>query len=417
MDRLYLHYFAKSLHIHNQYIFNILGDDTTMDFIEIKDEKFSTSIRLNHFWLRDHCRCEKCYDKETSQRKFNLLDIPLDIRCESYEVKNGILHLKCKYHTYQILNYNLNHQFIFSGPDNHESSFDLDFLYNSQYENRKKFYEQPNKILWNNENIQDFDYARVNLSDLICDDNVVQKVLASLVKYGVAFIEKVPPNVHSTEMAVTRLFPIMKTFFGEMWTFSDKKDHSDFAYTSKYLPAHNDNTYFNDAAGLQILHCIQHEGTGGETLAVDGFKVIENLKDKYPDTYDRLCSKYKIPAEYVESGKNHRYCSTIIKTNDLTGHVEQLRFNMNDRAVLDTLPFTEIQQYYEDLHKLAMEIQTKSNEWWFKLSPGTIFIFDNWRILHGRKEYTGKRVMTGCYVSRTEFLSAARVADIPLAEK
>jgi hypothetical protein len=45
-----------------------------------------------------------------------------------------------------------------------------------------------------------------------------------------------------------------------MWTFSDSKDHSDTAYTKDFLPAHTDNTYFNDGAGLQVLHCIQHSG-------------------------------------------------------------------------------------------------------------------------------------------------------------
>lgn len=290
--------------------------------------------------------------------------------------------------------------------------YDLEFLYNYQYEVRFPIYNNSNEILWNQKTIQGYNYARVDMSNLMTSETAIKNVLDSLVKYGIAFIEKVPSTENGTQTAIMRLFPIMKTFFGDMWTFSDMKDHDDFAYTKNFLPAHNDNTYFNDASGLQILHCIQHDGEGGENLAVDGFHVLEQLKLHHPDTFQRLTNEYQIPAEYIEPGRNHRYTAPVIKLNTLTGKPEQLRFNMNDRAVLDTVPFEKIQQFYEDMHLLGDLIQSKENEWWFKLNPGTVFIFDNWRVLHGRKQYTGKRVMSGAYVLRTEFLSAARVAGV-----
>lgn len=288
----------------------------------------------------------------------------------------------------------------------------MDFLYNSQYEVKRPIYLQSKTILWDGKQIQSSDYARVPLTDLICEDAAVTRVLASLVKYGLAFIDKVPPNTHSTEMAITRCFPVMKTFFGDMWTFTNVMDHNDFAYTTSFLPAHNDNTYFNDASGLQILHCIHHEGTGGENLVVDGFKVIESLKAKHPDSYDRLVNKWQVPAEYVEPSRNHRYTAPVIKLDPLTGRPQQLRFNMNDRAALDTVPLEDIQLFYTDMHRLAAEVQDKQNEWWFKLEPGTVWLFDNWRVLHGRNKYSGKRVMTGSYVLRSEYQSAARVAGV-----
>lgn len=369
-----------------------MTEEPRIDFLEIEDdEKYPLGIRLHYFWLRDHCQCDKCYDKDTAQRKFTLTDINLDIRPSDYNIHENRLRVKW--------------------PDGHESFYELDFLYNSQYLVRRQIYEQTDSVLWNQELIQTMDYARVDLSELLCSENAVKIVLASLVKYGVAFINKVPATQHSTEMTITRLFPLMKTFFGEMWTFSDTKDHHDSAYTNNYLPAHNDNTYFNDAAGLQILHCIQHNGEGGDNFLVDGFNVVSELKKEYPETFHRL-TEYQIPSEYIEEGRHHRHTAPIIKLNSLTGSPEQLRFNMNDRAVLDTIPFDKIQAFYADLHILSTEIQKKSNSWSFKLNPGTVLIFDNWRVLHGRNEYTGKRTMTGAYVLKSEFLSAARVAGV-----
>jgi trimethyllysine dioxygenase len=36
-------------------------------------------------------------------------------------------------------------------------------------------------------------------------------------------------------------------------------------------------------------------------------------------------------------------------------------------------------------------------------------VFDNWRCLHGRLEYTGTRVFEGCYHNREDFESKLRV--------
>lgn len=71
-----------------------------------------------------------------------------------------------------------------------------------------------------------------------------------------------------------------------------------------------------------------------------------------------------------------------------------------------------MRQFYTDLQLLSAEIESTANEWWFKLNPGTVVIFDNWRVLHGRAAYTGRRKITGCYVARTEFESVARTMGL-----
>lgn len=81
---------------------------------------------------------------------------------------------------------------------------------------------------------------------------------------------------------------------------------------------------------------------------------------------------------------------------------------MNDRAIFNDIPQEEMLTFYKHYRALAIEIQRNENEWRFKLEPGTVCIFDNWRLLHGRTEYTGRRQMVGCYVDRNEFLSVAR---------
>jgi trimethyllysine dioxygenase len=76
---------------------------------------------------------------------------------------------------------------------------------------------------------------------------------------------------------------------------------------------------------------------------------------------------------------------------------------------LKTVPANKIRQFYSDIKVLAREFENIENRTTFKLNPGTVLIFDNYRLLHGRMSYSGKRVMTGCYVARTEYQSALRV--------
>lgn len=158
---------------------------------------------------------------------------------------------------------------------------------------------------------------------------------------------------------------------------------------------------------MQILHCIQHSGTGGESLLIDGFYVCEKLKRENPEVFERLC-KTIVPGEYIEDGRHHTYHAPIINIDPLTGQLLQIRYNLYDRAPFNTVAIKNIRQFYSDLKCLTKEMEDPLHQHYYKLTPGTVMIFDNWRILHGRQVYTGKRTMTGCYVERTEFQSAVR---------
>ena len=43
------------------------------------------------------------------------------------------------------------------------------------------------------------------------------------------------------------------------------------------------------------------------------------------------------------------------------------------------------------------------------LRPGEVLLFDNWRILHGRKAYEGTRRLCGAYLNREDFESRLRL--------
>lgn len=291
----------------------------------------------------------------------------------------------------------------------------MSFLFASQLEQLIRRRSKSTALTaWNRSIVLEHEQQlRFSLPQLVVSDEQVKLLVTSLVRYGIIFIDDVPPTPNMTELALRRIFPLMKTFFGEMWTFSDRKDHADTAYTKLYLGSHTDNTYFCDAAGLQALHCIEHTGdvAGGENFFVDGLHVVRELQQRFPAAYEQLC-RVQVPAEYVEPGEHHRHTAPIIRTDPLTGELLQLRLNVYDRAVFDTLPQPEMATFYASLRQLLQLVRDEEQQWQLKLQPGSIVLFDNWRVLHGRHAYRGQRTMSGAYVQRTDFLSKARTLGI-----
>lgn len=124
----------------------------------------------------------------------------------------------------------------FPGNDGHQSDYDFEFL--------KKFQSKVKSPLafhlWNKETFTDAveSSCRCMMKDYVSDVEVRVQVLKSLQVHGVAFIDGAEPTQDCTEAVVRKLFPVHKTFFGEMRTFSEaQKDLNIAAYTNGELMA------------------------------------------------------------------------------------------------------------------------------------------------------------------------------------
>lgn len=92
------------------------------------------------------------------------------------------------------------------------------------------------------------------------------------------------------------LGPLKRTFFepNGVWDILLNKEgdleHADTAYTNVHLSPHVDGTYFSEPPGLQFFQIPQHDGTGGETVLVDGFQVGNFMEQYYPELFSYLAS-------------------------------------------------------------------------------------------------------------------------------
>lgn len=145
------------------------------------------AVQIDLFWLRDHCRCELCYNNVTFQRKVSILDISDNIK---------------------ILSSTLNDQFFdVVWSDHHKSSYSVDFL--TRY-NSPEVKTNSLQIMWNKMIEENKQVARVEMKEYLCDEEASNLIVQSLVRFGVAFVEKCAPNQQQTEFIVRHLFPVQK---------------------------------------------------------------------------------------------------------------------------------------------------------------------------------------------------------------
>ncbi|HEY7628853.1 MAG TPA: TauD/TfdA family dioxygenase, partial [Ilumatobacteraceae bacterium] len=90
------------------------------------------------------------------------------------------------------------------------------------------------------------------------------------------------------------------------------------------------------------------------------------------------------------------------------GALVQVSYNNSDRAPF-LLPAEEMTELYAALRAFDHLANDEAMQWRQILRPGDALIFDNWRVLHGRHSYTGKRTLCGAYLNHEDFESRLRL--------
>ena len=162
-----------------------------------------------------------------------------------------------------------------------------------------------------------------------------------------------------------------------------------------------------------MLHCVGHEGTGGLNLLVDGFFAAEKLRKEDRASFDFLTST-TLPFHYKSEDLHLKAHGPIINLDPFDGTVSKIRFNTYDMQTLDWMSYNDVAQYYKALKAFTGLTCAPENQLWFKLVPGLLLIMGNWRVLHGRSSFTGKRSMHGCYVNGDDFFGKYRAKAVAL---
>ncbi|KAF9266539.1 Trimethyllysine dioxygenase [Marasmius fiardii PR-910] len=355
-----------------------------------------TWSRFHHVWLRDHCRCPECFHAVTKQRLLNTFEIPADIKPLSVNARLEGLEV------------------AWPSSNPHISLYPWSWLRHNSYDPPLHKHDQSSeRILWGSKIAQS--PPTVTYEEVMSENEFgLYKWLRNIDRFGFSFVSGVPVTPEATKELTERIGFIRETQYGKFWEFTSDLSKGDTAYTTMALGAHTDNTYFTDPCGLQLFHLLSHtDGSGGETLLVDGFYVASILKELHPDVYSVL-SRIPVPAHAAgEEGSLYRPSPAtgypVLNCDSLSGELTQVRWNNDDRSAMRHLKGSDVEDWYNAIRTWHSLLTSPDSEFWVQLTPGTAVVVNNHRVLHGRSAFDGKRRMCGAYVGIDEFRSKLAV--------
>lgn len=245
----------------------------------------------------------------------------------------------------------------------------------------------------------------------ICrDKQALRGWLRHVEQLGFALLHGVPTTPGVVCEVVSLFGYVRETNYGRLFDVVSVEEPQNLAFTALALGNHTDNPYRDPVPQLQLLHCLEAAGEGGESIVVDGFAAAERLRRAARDAFD-LLARTKVPFRYVEPGSvDLRHGAPLIEL-DIDGDLRTVRYNSRSIGPVDLEPdavpafYAAHRRFGQLLHDPAMTVG-------FRLRPGDLFIVDNRRVLHGRRGFGGgRRHLQGTYADADSLMSKLRVLE------
>ncbi|HEY4164879.1 MAG TPA: trimethyllysine dioxygenase [Dongiaceae bacterium] len=347
------------------------------------------------FWLRDHCPCPQCLHPETRQRLSDTFSMADGLAVHRIDVAANAPEFEIEW------------------QDGHVSAFDAAWLRGAT---RVRSAVEAPQIVWDDARIS-AEVPKVAYDAVMAgDDAGLKEWLEKIERYGFAFVEGVPATPEATQAVAKRAAYIRETIFGGYYDFTANMEHKDTAYTSMAIGPHTDGTYSFDAPGYQMFHCLGLDAVGGDSVLVDGFKVAEIMAAETPDLY-RILTEVEVTGQYIDHEKGiHLMAKRPLFRLDSSGKLVQVSFNNLDRAPI-YLPETELAAFYRAYGEFSRLANDRGLQYRRRLTPGSLVLFDNWRLLHARDAYQGYRRLAGAYLNKEDVESRLRVLRMKAGER
>ncbi|KAF0881750.1 gamma-butyrobetaine dioxygenase [Hyaena hyaena] len=346
-------------------------------------------------WLRDNCQCPECYLDSAKARKLLIeaLDVNIGIKGLTFDRKKVYI----------------------TWPNEHYSEFEADWLKKRCFSQqaREKLQRElflPECQYWGSE----LQLPTLDFEDVLKDDEHAYKWLSSLKKVGIVRLTGASDKRGEVLKLGKRIGFLYLTFYGHTWQVQDKIDANNVAYTTGKLSFHTDYPALHHPPGVQLLHCIKQTVTGGDSEIVDGFNVCRKLKEKNPRAFQILSSTF---VDFTDIGVD--YCDFSVQSKhkiielDDKGQVIRINFNNATRDTVFDVPVERVQPFYAALKEFVDLMNCKESKFTFKMNPGDVITFDNWRLLHGRRSYEAgteiSRHLEGAYADWDVVMSRLRI--------
>ena len=412
-------------------------DDETKGHVVLEFESVNIKVAVSSLWLRDSCMCPECVTPSSGQKTFHTHDLVSDEMKEvSVITKTGAdgateeTALRVVWSCQQ--------------PEAGSSSTTAAHEHVSEYSSRELLQRLADchvpryplnlpRRLWDRRTI-DKALKPVSYADWMAPDNgsnaEFYRGLLDLYQLGILIVDDVPDSETAVREIATQIGNIQNTFYGELFDVVSKPNAENVAYTNVFLCLHQDLLYMNDPPYIQLLHCLRNECDGGESLFCDSVQVAVDMQVKEPEHF-RVLMKNDVSYHYERNGHYYYNQRPVFEVDgaregpqDIVKHTAwspPFQDSFKPALVLDKeiahirqpVPDADFRDWAAAAKAFSDRLEHPDNMLEVKLKAGQCVLFNNRRVLHGRRQFNtseGTRWLKGTYIDEQTFHS--RVTDM-----
>jgi len=330
------------------------------------------AVELPALWLRERCQDSDSLDPHTQQRLFDPHRLPDDLALVRVAMRSE-------------------HRAWLAFSDGYAGEYDLRRLAaDLDLEDGL-----PPEIPWRADLA--LDAVSVDGRDLDRDE-VRLKAIETFLTHGLVIIRNLSTDPQCILEVASRFGYVRETNFGRLFEVYSRPGSNDLAYRPVPLGAHTDNPYREPVPGIQLLHCLVNETSGGWSTLADSLSVAEALREEDPAGLELLAST-PVRFRFID-GTTELIERRPIVQRDVDGRMTGVHYSPR----LDYLPLLDAvttRRYQRARRRLSELFADPRFELRFPLGKGELMMFNNSRVLHGRTAYDpneGRRHLQGCYI-------------------
>ena len=260
---------------------------------------------------------------------------------------------------------------------------------------------------------RDFEWA--SAGTLSSDPAARSRWLTRLLQQGMAFMSEVPAEQGAILDVMPLVGRVLDTNYGLTFDVRSVAQPDNLAYSDLGLGLHTDNPYRDPVPGFQALHALVPSFDGGASLFADGFALAEHLRATAPEHFRKL-TLTPVPFLY-RSKEAELYAERPLIQLSVSGQITAVHYNSRSIAPL-ALAASDAEDFYAAYRGFAALMRDGRFQLRTRLGKGTLVVFDNQRVLHGRTAFSSAkhpRHLRGCYLTRDSVYSEAALLRRELA--
>jgi gamma-butyrobetaine dioxygenase len=345
------------------------------------------SRTFHHVWLRDNCWCDRCRVGQTSERRLFTADIADDITPDRAWVDaDDVLHIVWR--------------------DGHRSAFSRTWLARHDYCVDARATRRHDPVLWDAASLRlpTFDHH-----DVAGTTDGLLGWLDALRDHGVALVRNVPATDGEVVRFAEAIAPVREVVFGRLHEVRQDPSGYSVAHTTLELKPHTDFPSYSWPPSVQLLHFLANDAIGGESVVVDGWKVVADLRAAAPEAFTMLAT-VPVTFQQFSDDTDSAAVAPLIEL-DATGRVRTVRFSNQLAAPLDAA-FEQVEPFYAAYRRLGRMIDDPVYRVEFKCAAGDLLAVHGHRVLHGRLGFDlrhGARHLQDVYMEFDDLMARRRV--------